>query len=323
MRFNYILSNESINSKGFIVETAGIDLESFSKNPVALKNHNIDNVIGHWENVRINEDNPEQLIGTVVFDYNDPEAQKLMNQVAQNLVKHVSIGINILEFYDDIIDDEDVIVITKSELIEGSITPLPANKDAIKLTYNGDTVLDLEEFTIKNKNNMSKVLELTTENADLKNQLETAKTNIEVAAEKEAEFTDAISEKEKEIEELKAKSAELQARLDAIKEAEAKEVFNKLLEDGIEEGKIKESQKETFLKLSYESAKEIIDSLESKINVTTPEVKLTDEIVKDTKVEDEKDYRWYEKNDPQALKLMYVNDREKHDRLEKAFYGTK
>jgi transcriptional regulator len=54
-----------------------------------------------------------------------------------------------------------------------------------------------------------------------------------------------------------------------------------------------------------------------------PTLNLMDEIKKpvEIKIEAGKDYRWYEKNDPTALKLMYENEREKHDKLEKEYYG--
>lgn len=313
MIFNYKLSDESINSKGFIVETEGIDLESFNNNPVALHNHDMDQVIGHWENVRINEMNSDELIGTIVFDYSDPDSQKIMNKVAKNLIKHVSIGIKIIDFYDDIIDDEDVIVITKSELFEASVTPLPANKNAIKLTYNGESIKDVLEFNNKNNNNMSKVLELTTENTELKAQIETFKASTEDAAIKETELNDSIELKAKEVEDLNAQVLELKAELQSIEDAKETAKFNDMLTDAIDNGKIKEDQKENFLKLSFENAELIISGLESK--VIEPEVKLTD-IKPVTKTGDNiKTFSWYQENDQTALDTLYLTDRKAYNKL--------
>ena len=49
----FVLSDESVNSYGFVVLTEGIDTSAFERNPVMLYMHNRDgNVIGRWENIR-------------------------------------------------------------------------------------------------------------------------------------------------------------------------------------------------------------------------------------------------------------------------------
>jgi len=323
MIYNYTLSDESINSKGFIILTDGIDLTNFNANPVALHNHDIDQVVGHWENVHINEQNPEQLVGTLVFDYSDPKSQEIMNKVAKNLIKHVSIGIRIEEFYEDIVDDEDVIVVTKSILKEASVTPLPANENAIKLYYKNEEVEDTSIFLSDklNKNNKmnSKLLELTTQVNDLTSEIKEKDTTItEVNSEKETIKIE-LELKDGEIDTLKTEVESLKAELQAIKDLEAEQKFNTLLEEAISLNKIKEAQKESFLKLTYDNAKTIIDGLESK--EIKPEVNLTATIEKNgSDKTDEKDFRWYEKNDPDALKLMYKEDNEKYLELFNEFY---
>jgi len=325
MIFNYVLSDESINSKGFIILTSGIELERFHANPVALFNHNIDKVVGHWENVKINEQNSEELVGTIVFDYSDPESQAIMNKVTKNLIKHVSIGIQILEFYEDIIDGQDMVVVTKSNLKEASVTPLPANENAIKLTYNGEEVFDNTAFLTNKQLNKeqvmnSELLNLTNEVNDLKNQIkDNDSVLVESNSAKESLKTE-LELKDKEIAELKASVDSLTQKFEDIAKVEADQKFSALLDDAIEDSKIKESQKEDFLKLTYDNAKLIIDGLDSK-NIK-PEVKLTDEIKNDSKEDvEEHDIRWYEKNDVDALKLMYNEDKAKYDKLYNEFYN--
>jgi len=313
MYYNYKLSDESVNSKGFVVLTDGIDLAKFNDNPVALHNHNINVVVGNWENVRIDEENPENLVGTLVFDYSDPKAQELMNQVSKNLIKHVSIGIKIIEFYDDIINDQEVIVISKSELKEASITPLPANENAIKLTYNGETVDDIVEFTKKNKNNMSKVLELTEKVNELENEYKESKKKYDSIELINKDLIASVELKDKEISDLNTQVEELNSKLEDIAKAEQEAKFNSLLNDAIEDGKINDEQKENFLKLTFDNAKAIIDGLSSK--VIKPEVKLSDMVKDEVKKEEVKDFNWYKKNDPVALNSLYLTDRTAYNNL--------
>jgi len=322
MYYNYVLSDESINSKGFIILTDGIDLTRFNENPVLLHNHDINQVVGHWENVRINEQNVEQLVGTAVFDYSDPKSQEVMNKVAKNLIKHVSVGLEPLEFYQDIVDDEDVIVITKSILKEASVTPLPANENAIKLSYKGSNIESIEDalqLNINKNNDMnSKLLELTNEVAELKVSIKENETLKETLTSDNESLKSDIELKDKEIETLTSEVESLKSKLDEIAKAEAELKFNALLDEAIESAKIKESQKEDFLKLTYDNAKLIIDGLESKNS--KPEIKLTDKIVNTEISKEEKNIRWYEKNDPEALKLMYNEDRERYDKLFNEYY---
>lgn len=62
----FIVSDETINSNGFIVLTAGINTARFERNPIMLYMHERENgVIGRWENVH---KQGVQLIAEAVFD---------------------------------------------------------------------------------------------------------------------------------------------------------------------------------------------------------------------------------------------------------------
>ena len=125
--FPFVLSDQSVNSMGFVVLTAGIDLDSFKKNPVMLFNHCEDDICGRWLNVRVEGD---KLLAEGEFDEADPEAKDLMGKVERGFLKGCSIGFNISDMSLSVKGFEDIPVATKTVLHEASITPLPSNTNA-------------------------------------------------------------------------------------------------------------------------------------------------------------------------------------------------
>lgn len=107
-KHTFLVSDESVNSYGFRVQTTGIDTTYFERNPVMFYMHNRNaQVIGCWENLRKEGEN---LYADAVFDEADPEAQRIAGKVERGFIKAASIGIHILDQTDD--------WVTKSELME-------------------------------------------------------------------------------------------------------------------------------------------------------------------------------------------------------------
>lgn len=127
-------SDPSQNLYGFSVLTAGIKLGSFNENPVCLLNHNYDKVMGYWEDVQSIGNN---LQGVPVFDTEDPEVNKYYGQVERGVIKGASIGIIPISVEAD--------VVTSCELLEISITPVPANRNAIVMYSNDGLALSAED----------------------------------------------------------------------------------------------------------------------------------------------------------------------------------
>ena len=76
----FIVSDETINSYGFSVLTAGIDTAHFEKNPVMYYMHNRESgIIGRWENIR---KDGAKLLADAVFDNSTDLARQVQNQVA-------------------------------------------------------------------------------------------------------------------------------------------------------------------------------------------------------------------------------------------------
>lgn len=148
MAKSFILSEESINDRGFRVLTGGINLERFKKNPVMLWMHRRDNgwdltqtlPIGIWENIR-KEDG--KLLADPKFDENDKFAMLIKSKVENDLIRGCSSGISPVEFSSDPKDLEKGqtrATITKSEIYEASIVDMPSNKNTVRLfSSTGDT----------------------------------------------------------------------------------------------------------------------------------------------------------------------------------------
>lgn len=84
-KHTFLVSDESLNSHGFKVLTAGINTTNFEKNPVMLYMHDRSHsVIGRWENLR-KEGN--KLYADAIFDEEDPEAVKIAGKVERGFIK--------------------------------------------------------------------------------------------------------------------------------------------------------------------------------------------------------------------------------------------
>ena len=130
----FLLSDESMNSHGCVVLTAGIRMERFLKNPIMLYMHNRElGIAGRWDNVRVDG---KQLYGTPVFDTHHEPGKSTKEKVENGFLKGASIGIDncILETIDG------VQTVTSCELQEVSICDIPSNENALQLYYNNNPV---------------------------------------------------------------------------------------------------------------------------------------------------------------------------------------
>lgn len=139
----FIVSDESVNSYGFRILTAGINTEHFIKNPVMFYIHERKSgIIGRWENIRIEDG---KLLADAVFDESDPVGKRVKEQVESGFLRSASIGIeNPVKEAVNGID-----TVTRCELKEISIVDMPSNMNAVKLYRKSGKVVyrlsDLEE----------------------------------------------------------------------------------------------------------------------------------------------------------------------------------
>jgi len=142
-----ILSDESVNSYGFRVLTAGIDLNAFDKNPVMLYDHRSYSYlpIGTWGNHRIEG---SQLTAEPIFDMEDEKAAQIAGKYDRKVLNAASIGIQILatsEDPDDMLPGQTGPTVTKCLLYEASIVPMPSNSNAVRLYNRKGDAIDLSD----------------------------------------------------------------------------------------------------------------------------------------------------------------------------------
>jgi phage head maturation protease len=129
----FVFNDETVeNTYGFSILTEGIDLTRFLKNPVMLSDHwNSNwNVIGKWFDAK---KEGSILTGMPDFDTEDKDTAVIAGKVERGYINACSMGI--------IFDRESLtvvagkVILTKCELVEVSIVPVPSNANAVRLMH--------------------------------------------------------------------------------------------------------------------------------------------------------------------------------------------
>lgn len=137
-----VISTEAVNSYGTRILTDGIDLEQFKRNPILLWMHRRNyqgtaGPIGRIENLRRDG---AKLIGTPVFDQNDPFAKQVESKWENGFLRMASAGLEPLEVSDDpalVLDGQTRATVTRSRLVEVSIVDMGSNDEALQLYASG------------------------------------------------------------------------------------------------------------------------------------------------------------------------------------------
>jgi phage head maturation protease len=248
MAKTFILSDESVNSYGFRILTAGINLQQFKKNPVMLFNHrswgeNYSGPIGKWENIRV-EDN--KLMADAIFDENDELAQKIKLKVEGGFIKGASIGFSTIETSVEtsvITKGQTRPTVTKALVYEASIVDLPGNMSALALYDKSGNRIELsKDNDIEQLNNF---LPLLKQNSNTMTQLKLATATLAILAlNADASEQDVDTAVKKLADDKKA----LQDKLSAIHKKNAET----LVENSIKDKKIKEADKDKFIQLAMQ-----------------------------------------------------------------------
>jgi hypothetical protein len=138
----FVLHDESLNSHGYWMSTAGCDLSQFKKNPIMLWNHNSSwgdsraekLPIGHWENIHVKDG---KIMADPVFD-SDEFSQLIAKKVEEHTLRMASVGalpIEISENAKHIKPGQRYATITKWKLKEASIVNIGANDNAMVALY--------------------------------------------------------------------------------------------------------------------------------------------------------------------------------------------
>lgn len=138
----FILSDDTKDRLGDIINPDGWVLSNFKKNPIALFNHNSSFPIGHWANVRVKDN---KLIGTLKLAKKgtSDRIDEIIRLVEQDILRAASVGFQPIET--EPLADNSGIFFKEQELLETSLVSVPANPAAIQLARS----LETSEETIK------------------------------------------------------------------------------------------------------------------------------------------------------------------------------
>jgi len=296
---DFILSDgNSTNSKGYRVDVPGINLERFHANPVMLYQHDPNQVIGRWENIRIDNN---QLMASPVFDVEDTLGKEVSRKVEKNFLRSASIGIipNNMEY----VNDE--FVLTSGELVEASIVSIPSDAGAVRMYNEKMEELSFEQvktnFNFNNSNQFTKMAEVVFKLSQ--KTVESLKLETEYTP-KDVEL--AVTEKDREIERLKAdlKANQKQAQTD-------------YLNASVKAGKISETERLAFEKMAekgvFEDVKAMIDA-----KADSPTATLSGMVQKTNQTAGREtwDYLKWMKEDPKGLAKIKAENPKEFERLQ-------
>lgn len=142
----YVLSDDSVDRYGDIIEPDGWDLRWFKQNPIALFGHRSDFPIGTWKNVRITD-------GKLIAELEPAQrgtsnrVDEILSLIEQNILRATSVGFRSL--HNVPLNEKDPYGAQrylKQELLETSVVSVPANPAALQIAKSmniSDDVLSL------------------------------------------------------------------------------------------------------------------------------------------------------------------------------------
>jgi hypothetical protein len=259
----FVLSDETlVNSYGFRVMTAGINISQFKENPVMLFNHrswgdNYKGPIGRWENIRKEKG---QLLADAVFDSDDDMGGEVERKVANDFIKSASLGFYIIERSADLkylLPGQQYPTVTKCKAVEASVVDIPSNDNCLALYDSNGTRIELknpEDFI------QLQMVPLKQQATNDTNNMEFPISILALLGLKAGATEEQVIEK---ITALKADADEVtKLRSDALTN-QSKRV-TELVADAVASGKITKAQEDSYTKLAnaeFDSAKAILDAI--------------------------------------------------------------
>lgn len=130
----YVMSDDSVDRLGDVIDQAGWQLVNFTKNPIALFGHDSSFPVGTWKDVKVKG---SQLRGSLeLMPPVSPRLQEIHAAVKGGVLRAVSVGFKPLK-YEPLPDSKKGgYRFIENELVECSIVAVPANPNAIQIAKN-------------------------------------------------------------------------------------------------------------------------------------------------------------------------------------------
>lgn len=276
----FVLNDERVkNSHGFYLLNAGGRFDRFAQNPVMLDNHDLDRLIGRWDDLTVEG---SLLTAVPVFDEGTELGRERMGQVERGFLRGASIGLYIYaaEYRKNPTSGEDELFVTDWEMIESSTTSIPSNAGALSLKIYDAARRPVAEEQLAAY--LDHVVQLTLNKQDMTPNNTTgggspapAAVTLTAAAQvalgiPENATAEAVSAA---IVALAAKCSDAEQRV-ATLEAAATAAHQKAVQDmislAIKEGRITADQRNTYEKLAaadYEATKAALEALPGKASL--------------------------------------------------------
>jgi len=261
------------NSHGFYLLNAGGRFERFNENPVMLNNHDLEQLIGKWLNLKTEG---ALLTAEPEFDEGDPDALKIKGKVERGYLRGASPGIIILaaEWRENPATKEQDVYVTDWELFEASTVSVPSNAGALTLR-----IYDNHHQLVKDadvKGHVENIIRLGISSKNIKNITPNVDMNTEMKLTAEALVALGIQETAEAaavnaaIIALKVKAENAEKRVQELTEkaeADRKKAAEEMVGLAIQEGRITADKKEAFVRLALadpETTKATLDAIPAK-----------------------------------------------------------
>lgn len=253
------ITNDSLNSYGTRVLTAGMNVEQYQRNPVLLYMHERGNVIGYVKDLKVEDG---EVTGELMFDEASELSVRCKKQYEFGSLKMVSAGLDILETSEYpglLVQGQTRPTVTKSKLFEVSLVDVGSNDDAIVLQKDG------KKITLGKDSECP--LPLLNNNNQKQKQMEQKMVAMQLglpATATEAE----INAKLDELKTAKEENEQLQQKNAALTLAS----ITATVEKAVGEKRITPDKKDEFINLGKEVGQE---KLESILSAISPQMKLS------------------------------------------------
>lgn len=274
------------NSHGFYLLNGGGRFERFQEYSPMLDNHDLDRLIGRWENLHVEG---ALLVADPVFDEGIALGTERKGQVERGFLRGASPGIIILraEYHTNPAGGEDLYV-TEWELFEGSVTSVPSNAGAITLkiyTAEGHRVADNDV-----RLHVDNIVKLCAQN-DTQGRIPNIKKMEKITLSAEAyvalginqdadatAMSKAIVTLAADLQNHKLTAERLQKEIDATRKLRAEELVNL----AVEQGKIGAPAREKYVELAmkdYDLVSETLNAISGKVSLSGVVTKIAGTVI--------------------------------------------
>lgn len=265
------LTDDSLNSHGSRVLTAGVDVAQYERNPVLLYMHERGKVIGYMKDIEVKDG---EITGEPVFDCATELSRQCEKQWEIGSLRMVSIGIDVLELSEapeHLVAGQTCPTITKSKIFETSIVDIGANDNAIVMRRDG------KQITL-GKDSENPLPMLSNKPQTTERQMELKTLALELGLPETADEA-AVNAK---LAELKASEEERERMRQENEQLKLAQITD-VVDAAIAEKKIPAEKKQHFIDIGKKIG---IDDLKTTLASMSPQVKLSSTLQAGTSAED-------------------------------------